>query len=518
MTVTMPQREPAALPRIEAHAEPSAARPPRLVSLDVFRGITIAAMLLVNNPGKGGAYPALIHAGEQGAGWNGWTPTDLIFPFFLFIVGVAIPFSFAKRIASGNESRGQLLAHVWARALSLFMLGELLTGFPYVAMEAVPEGFNGLKIVRYLAWGLCGVGILLLLTPWRSRKLSLLLPVVIAVLFYALACGISVVNARAIEAGLPRNFRFGNGLLRPENLRIPGVLQRIGICYGVAASIALFVGWRMIAVAAVAFMAIYTALMFKAPFPGHQTGSLSKEDNLARKIDEWLLIRYQHDADGNVVMRHGEPVTRWNHAYGEYPDNEGLLSTLPAIATVLIGILAGVWLRTFRSTAERCSGLLVFGLLTLLAGMALNRWLMPINKEIWTPSFTVFTAGMAMLVLGACFYFVDVLGRRRWAFPFVVYGMNAIAAYVAAGIVVRVLAMIRIVPPGAEKPVALSAFCRDWAAASVGQLDKLLENSALAGWTINTGHNQSLAYALLFVLAIFVLMCVLYVCRIFVKV
>src|SRR4051794_215305 len=126
------QAVPATLPQIEIPTTSAALiKAPRLVSLDVFRGVTIAAMLLVNNPGKGHAYPPLIHAGEQGAGWNGWTPTDLIFPFFLFIVGVAIPFSFAKRVASGVESRGQLLAHVWARALSLFMLGELLTAIPF---------------------------------------------------------------------------------------------------------------------------------------------------------------------------------------------------------------------------------------------------------------------------------------------------------------------------------------------------------------------------------------------------
>lgn len=528
MTIALAERdrEPAPLPRIEVAAGGGGAggaggpgphlKADRLASLDVFRGITIAAMLLVNNPGSWRhIYPPLRHAD-----WHGWTITDLVFPFFLFIVGVAIPFSFAKRSAGpARDARGQLLARVWARALALFMLGELLTGFPSSGMTAVPDGFAMLAASRVASWAFCGLGIVLLLFPWHSRKASLLLPVIIAVLFYALATIIYFVNRNALANGLPGDFGFGNGLLRPENLRIPGVLQRIGICYGVAASIVLFVGWRTTLVAALLLMGGYAALMLKAPFPNHTTGSLTQEDNLARRIDETLLIRHARSSDdsGGVRAVNGKPATLWNHAYGAYPDPEGTLSTLPAIATVLIGVLVGTWLRTFRSTAERCAGVLVFGLFTLLLGIGLDRWLMPINKNLWTPSFTVFTAGLAMLVLGTCFYFVDVLGRRRWALPFVIYGMNAIAAFVAAGIVAKLMSLIVIHPAGAKGAVPLGTFLRDWAAASVVQANAALQHSGLR-LVIDSPENQSLAFAILFVLAILVLMCVLYVLKIFVKV
>ena len=125
-------------------------------------------------------------------------------------------------------------------------------------------------------------------------------------------------------------------------------------------------------------------------------------------------MRRRHRRKGeSLLIREG----RWNHAYS-YPDNEGLLSTLPAIATSLIGILVGVWLASLpRIAAEQFAGVLVFGLFTLLLGLAMDRWYMPINKNIWTPSFTVFTAAMAMLCLGTTFYVADVLGRRRWAGP-----------------------------------------------------------------------------------------------------
>ncbi len=477
------QAAPTTLPQIELPTTSvSSVKAPRLVSLDVFRGITIAAMVLVNNPGKGESYAPLEHAT-----WHGWTPTDLIFPFFLFIVGVATPFSMAKRVSSGTETRSALLTHIWARALSLFMLGELLTGLPYTSFTPLPPGFDWIGSLRIAVAVFSVIGIVLLLIPWRSRRIQLLMPITLFVLFYALAFALHLIITHT--SGLPERFSFGNGLLNPAHLRIPGVLQRIGICYGVAATIGLYFGWPMVLVSAVLLMTIYSALMFKAPFPGHITGSLEQKDNLARSIDQWLLIR-----EG-----------RWNHAYRPYPDNEGALSTLPAIATVLIGILAGVWLRTFRPTAERNAGLLVLGLVTLLCGMALDRWLMPINKNLWTPSFTIFTAGMAMLCLGAVFYVVDVLNHRAWALPFKIYGMNAIAAFVVSGMLYK-LAAFMTVQSGAER-VSLWTWCREHVAAAVAAVPD-----------IGSEHNQSLAFALLYVLVILLLMSILYVSRVFVKV
>jgi predicted acyltransferase len=142
---------------------------------------------------------------------------------------------------------------------------------------------------------------------------------------------------------------------------------------------------------------------------------------------------------------------------------------------------------------------------------------MPINKEIWTPSFTVFTAGMALLCLGTVFFFVDVLGKRAWAFPFVIYGMNAIAAFCAASIVYKLGAFFLIQPRGYKDPVPIVAFAKDWCDTLVANLNEAFQHVA-PHYTINLPANTSLAYALLFVLTIFVLMSILYVLKIFVKV
>ncbi len=502
------------------------AKPPRLVSLDVVRGMTIAAMVLVNTM-PDPKWWALVHADEQGAGWNGWTPTDLIFPFFLFIVGVATPFSLGKRAA--KDSRGGLLAHIWARAIALFALGELLTGLPYTSFSAIPPGYEWIKTLRFTLAGLCLLGVLLLLIPWPSKKLTLWLPPIILVLFYITAFVCHYIIQRT--GGLPEHFSFGNGLLNPLHLRIPGVLQRIGICYGVAASIGLYFDWRMVLLWAIALMTIYTGIVFNVPFkPSSEvtipfapsntatkvTGVLTRKDNLGRRIDEWLLIKPELDASGKPVMNDGEPVNRWNHAYG-YPDNEGLLSTIPAIAEVLLGILAGVWLRTFRPAAERGMGLLVFGLFTLLAGMALDKWVMPINKLTWSPSFTVFTSGMALLTLGTVFYFVDVLGRRAWAIPFKIYGMNAIAAFCTYGLLVRLMVVIKLNPAKYHADNALGYWQHQvfhGVESFSNAMQHLSPKFAFIGW----GANQSLAYSITHVLAVLVLMSLLYVCKVFVKV
>src|SRR4051812_14875743 len=198
-TIASPPQAPASIPKA-----------PRLVSLDVFRGITIAAMILVNYPGHGLAYGPLEHAD-----WNGWTPTDLIFPFFLFIVGVAIPFSQAKRTEGAGQTRKQLLGRIWVRALSLFMLGELLTGFPYTDRDPLPDGWVTLKILRVLCWIFCSVGIVALLIPWKWPRVAMWTPLIITAVFYLMLPIIAWANRHAIAKGLPENFVFGNGMLRP---------------------------------------------------------------------------------------------------------------------------------------------------------------------------------------------------------------------------------------------------------------------------------------------------------------
>jgi predicted acyltransferase len=495
-----------------AEAPPAAIPATRLTSLDVFRGITIAGMLLVNDPGKGEPYAPLEHAA-----WHGWTPTDLVFPFFLFIVGVAIPFSNAKRAAAGPLTRGAMLRRIWVRALALVMLGWLLGAFTYGGVSLTlgqrpagvplftlgaefPDGFLFLKVLRAIAWAFAGLGIIALLIPYRSPRLQTWVPIGVTVVFALLMTAMAITNHYAWSHGLPADAKLGGGIFRPDLFRIPGVLQRIGICYGIAATIAVFAGWRMLVAALVVLLAGYSALMLAVPFGGHPAGTLTKEANLARWVDEGVFDRYTTTADGKRTVV-------WKHTYGNYPDPEGLLSTIPSVGTVLLGILVGLWLRTPKPAVDRCAGLLAMGVPVTLLGATLGAALMPINKQIWTPSFVVFCGGLAMLGLGALFWLVDVRGRRAWAWPFVVYGMNAIAAYVAAGLLVRIGLIVKLAR-GEDKPQSLITVCQNFAADLVHHLPAAL----------NTPQNTSLAYAILFVLAVFVPMVLLYVCRIFLKV
>jgi predicted acyltransferase len=318
----------------------------RLVSLDVFRGLTIAGMILVNNPGTWSAvYRPLTHAD-----WHGWTPTDLIFPFFLFAVGASIALALAPRLERG-EPRGRLLARIATRSLVLFALGLFLAGFPSFDLATI---------------------------------------------------------------------------------RIPGVLQRIAACYLAAALLFLAVPRRrrVPAMSAVltALLLGYWALMALVPVPGFGAGDLGKEGNLAAHIDRAVL---------------GPHIWRAAKVY----DPEGILSTLPAIATTLAGLLTGLWLRAARPPAVKASGMVAAGAGALLLGLAWGRWF-PINKALWTSSYAVFTAGAALLVLAACFWLVEIKRWRRWATPFAVFGTNAIAAFVLSTFVARLLLLVKM--PGSD--------------------------------------------------------------------
>ena len=311
----------------------------RLLSLDVFRGLTVAGMVLVNNPGTWGA----IYAPLRHADWDGWTPTDLIFPFFVVIVGVAIPFSLAGRAAEGAGA----LPRVLRRALLIFALGIVLNGLPWF--------------------------------QW-------------------------------------------------DTLRIPGVLQRIAVCYLVAALIYLATGWRGQAIWTAALLLGYWAVMTLVPVPGHAAGDLGKEWNLAAYLDRAIL--------GQAHM--------WRVA--KVFDPEGILSTVPAVATALCGVLAGTWLRSGRTPQVVVRGLAWAG----VAGLAVG-WLwglaFPINKSLWTSSYVVFTAGWALLVLALCYWLIEIRGIRGWSPPFVVFGVNALALFFLSTLMAKLFVVIRVGEP-----------------------------------------------------------------------
>ncbi|MGH6689373.1 MAG: acyltransferase family protein [Gammaproteobacteria bacterium] len=312
--------------------------PPRLLSLDAFRGITVAAMVLVNNPGTWRAvYPPLRHAE-----WHGWTPTDLVFPFFLFIVGVAIPLALGRRLGAG-QTRSAVAGKILRRSVIIFGLGLLL--------HAIPD------------------------------------------------------------------FDFAN-------IRVPGVLQRIAVCYLAAALLFLWIGWRAQAGLVVGLLAGYWAVLTLVPVPGFGAGNLSPEGSLAAYVDRSLL---------------GPHIWRAARVY----DPEGLLSTAPAIATTLIGVLAGHWLVAGRPRRATVVGLLIAGAAGFALGEFWGLWF-PINKPLWTSSYVMMSAGLALLVLGVFYWIVEAKGWRAWTRPFVVLGVNALALFFLSILMARLLLIIKV--------------------------------------------------------------------------
>lgn len=372
----------------------------RLISLDAFRGITIAGMILVNNPGSWSyIYKPLRHAE-----WNGWTPTDLIFPFFLFIVGVAMTYSFGK-LQSLEIPKSDIYKKVLRRTVILFSLGLLMHIFPLVRFD-----------------------------PFRLFDFS--------------------------------------------TMRIMGVLQRIALCY-LFASIILLESKRPVTQAGWAFGLIifYWVIMKTVPVPGHGAGVLTMKGNLATYLD-------------NLIMP--------NHLWKPRWDPEGLLSTIPAISTVLIGVLTGHLLRSEKSKTEKTVWMFVLGNVGLVSGLVVDVWF-PINKGLWSSSYVLFTAGFALHFLAICFWFIDVQGYKRWAQPFVVYGMNAIAVFVASGLMAKLLYMIQV--PTATGSISLKGFI----------YEKILLH--LAG-----PLNASLLFAILYIAFWYWIMHILYKRQIFIKI
>ena len=292
----------------------------RLESLDVLRGLAIAAMIVVSTPGSWNAvYPPLDHAL-----WNGWTITDLVFPFLLFAMGAAVPFALGRRRAAERR----IGHHIIRRALILFALGLMLN---------------------------------------------------------------------AIETPPP---------LHLATFRIPGVLQRIAIVFLAVAWLTEHGSLRVQIAAVVAALAAYWAALTLIPVPGVGAGVLTPEGNLASYIDRALL-------GGHLLNRFADP--------------EGLLSTLPAIATAMCGVFAGDWLKE-RRQPHHSAWLLAAGLLAMIAGLVWHR-AFPINKNLWTSSFAIFSAGLAAQALALFHWLVDVRRWRAWSTPLKAYGRNPLAAY-----------------------------------------------------------------------------------------
>ena len=379
--------------RRTAEAEVPVVKSQRLVSLDVFRGITIAGMILVNNPGNWSfVYPALGHAK-----WNGWTPTDLIFPFFIFIVGVAIAYAFAKRFEMG-QSKGKIYLKIVRRTLVLFLLGLILNGFPGYDLSTI---------------------------------------------------------------------------------RITGVLQRIAVAYFFASVIFLNFKVKGQAVFLSGLLILYWLLMMLVPVPGYGAGVLTNTGNLSAYIDKVILS-----------------VHIWSGS--KFWDPEGLLSTLPAIATALTGVLTGEFLKSRKSDYEKVSWMFVTGLAAMVAGTILDMWF-PINKNLWSPSYVVFTSEMAVVFLAACYFLIDIKNFKKAGKPFVVFGMNALALFFLSGMVGRIIMLLRV-----------------GQGSGAVNLKTYIYQAAFASWAGDM--NGSLFFAIAYIFFWFLILLWMYKRKIFVKI
>jgi predicted acyltransferase len=330
----------------------------RLVSLDVFRGLTIAGMLLVNDPGTWSAiFPPLEHAE-----WNGWTPTDLIFPFFLFIVGITTYLSMSARRARGDEDSA-LVKQILRRGIIIYLLGFAMAMFPFYQ------------------WG-------------------------------------------TIDS-LPNASAWDRIVFRIEHVRILGVLPRIGIVYICAGLLTLKTTLKQQIIIIGTLLLGYWFAMTLIPVPGEgEIGALllhTKDRNLAAYLDR-LILGTNHTWVGSVTF-----------------DPEGPLSTIPAIGTAMLGVIAGRWIALKeKPLLERISGLFAGGSIAMVLGLMWN-WSFPINKSLWTSSYVLFTAGMACVAIATIMWIVDYCNVKWWTKPWVVFGVNPIVAFVGSGVMARLI-------------------------------------------------------------------------------
>ncbi|MCP3929809.1 MAG: DUF5009 domain-containing protein [Bacteroidetes bacterium] len=304
----------------------------RLISLDAFRGFTIAGMVIVNDPGSWEhVYPPLRHAE-----WHGITPTDLVFPFFVYIVGVSVAIAYNKRLKA-NVPKNKMILKIIKRTLIIFALGVFLN-----SIHLIPE------------------------------------------------------------------FNF-------SELRIVGVLQRIAIVFFACALLFLYTDWKAQLRIGIITLIAYWLLMKLVPVPGVGIGLLDPGQNFAAYIDSFLV-------PGRMYQGTWDP--------------EGVFSTFPAIVTGISGMLAGKLILSDLRQGKKLIWLFALGFLAYVLACVWD-WFFPINKNLWTSSYVLYTSGLASMSLAASIWFVDILGYQKWTKIGIVYGANALAAYVLHGVLAR---------------------------------------------------------------------------------
>lgn len=443
----------------------------RLVSLDAFRGMTIAGMVLVNNPGTWSAiYGPLKHAE-----WHGITPTDYVFPFFLFIVGVSISIALGKR--KTEKAGSDIYKKVITRSLAIFATGLAISALPLFVM-------GDTNIAWPLKW-IAAISIIASLYFLFLRNFK--------VAFSLIALWAVIVFGSLIMGSDVAWYNVGQ-------MRIPGVLQRIAVCYLIVSLIFLHTNWKQQAAIGIALLLVYWLLMTVVHVPGCDVTTIDdKACNLAAWLDRTILTEAHIWRSAKVF------------------DPEGILSTVPALATTISGVLTGTWLtQKYKDNDEsegsqatikddqagdlrKAVGLFFMGTILLAIGWTWSL-VFPLNKSLWTSSYVVYTSGLALLTLGFCYYVIDIKGYKRWARPFVIFGVNALALFVFSGIMARVMGIIRI-PAADEKTISL----QQW-----------IFNNLFLSWA--EPINASLAYAISFILLWLFLMWLLYRRRLFIKI
>lgn len=363
----------------------------RLISLDVFRGFTILLMTIVNNPGSWASiYPPLEHAE-----WHGCTPTDLVFPFFIFIMGTAIPFAMpTKHFDLGVFNK------IMVRSLRIFCLGLFLAYFSRIELFGL-EGVSLLLIRLAITFA---VACALLGNYTLKIKTYLVLGIFAIMIFLAYS---------QIEA-----FR---------DVRIPGVLQRIGIVYLFTSLLYLKTNLKTQLIIATSILLGYWILMAFVPVPGFGDANFEKGTNLAAWLDNLLL-------NGHL----------WS--FSKTWDPEGILSTIPAIGTGILGMFIGQILNLPITKIEILKKLAITGIVLLITGLFWNI-IFPINKSLWTSSYVLYTAGIATLCLTLLYYIIDVSNHKKWTKLFLIWGVNPMIVFFFSGIIPRVLSSIKIQSP-----------------------------------------------------------------------
>jgi predicted acyltransferase len=385
-------------------------------SLDVFRGLTIIGMLLVNDPGDSSA----VYAQLRHSPWHGWTGADLVFPFFLFVVGITTHLSLRSRAARGDENAA-IRHQILRRGTLIFVIGFLLNWFPFYQYGSIP--------------------------------------------------------------GHPSPNFVDRVLGRLHEVRFLGVLQRIGIAYIVAALVSWRASWRRIAWIVAVLLLGYWVLLTVVPVPGQGAIGADLLGEKARTLAAWvdhITLDWSRWGLGNHI---------WDGS-GVY-DPEGLLSTIPAIATTLIGVLVGRWLASERALGDRLRGLAMAGIVMACVGLLWSA-LFPINKNLWTSSYVLFTGGVASCALAVIAWVLDVKHWEGWTSPFVVFGINPITAYVGAEL----------------SAVLLDSSIKFRVGGRLQSAHALFYERALAPWL--DPRAASLAYALCFVALWYAILVVLY--------